>query len=364
MKGANHLISAAFRSYHESRVMTEMLTERQKMILSAIVDDYIRSAEPVGSRSISKRGSVAYSPATIRNEMSDLEELGYLEQPHTSAGRIPSHKGYRYYVDHLLDTGNLNQEEVTLLKNALTDRLLEIEQVIQQVAVILSNLTNYTSIVLGPEVFKTSLRHLQLLPLSDNRAVAIIVTNTGHVENKVVEIPEGLPVSEIEKTVAILNAKLNGVPLVQLKAKLYTEISAELRKHVTRYEELITSIESALESNDEGRLYMGGTTNMLTQPEFRNVDKVKTILDVLEQTDMWVKLFTNVQEGIQVRIGTENNVEAISDCSLITATYSLHGRTIGTIGVLGPTRMEYGKVIGLLEHFSRDLTEILNKWYK
>lgn len=341
-----------------------MLTERQKMILSAIVDDYIRSAEPVGSRSISKRGGVGYSPATIRNEMSDLEELGYLEQPHTSAGRIPSHKGYRYYVDHLLQTGTLTQEEMALLKSVLADRLVEIEQVIQQVAIILSNLTNYTSIVLGPEVFNTSLRHLQLLPLSDNRAVVIIVTNTGHVENKVVEIPDKLPVSEIEKTVAILNAKLNGVPLVQLRSKLYTEIAAELRKHVTRYEDLIASIEKALESSDEGRIYMGGATNMLTQPEFKNIDKVKTILDVLEQTDMWIKLFASVPEGIQVRIGAENSVEAINECSLITATYSLHGRTIGTIGVLGPTRMEYGKVIGILDHFSKDLTDILNKWYR
>jgi len=333
------------------------------MILSAIVDDYVRSAEPVGSRSISKRGGVGYSPATIRNEMSDLEELGYLEQPHTSAGRIPSHKGYRYYVDNLLQTGELTQEEIAQLRNVLTDRLLEIEKVIQQAAIILSNLTNYTAIVLGPEVHNTSLRHLQLLPLSDNRAVAIIVTNTGHVEKKVVEIPEGLPVSEIERTVSILNAKLKGVPIVQLKAKLSTEIASELRKHVSRYEELIASIETALRGSEDGRVFFGGASNMLAQPEFRDVEKVKSILGVLEQTDTWIKLFANVREGIQVSIGTENSLKAISDCSLVTATYSLHGRTIGTIGVLGPTRMEYGKVIGLLERFSKDLSDALDKWY-
>jgi len=341
-----------------------MLSERQKLILSAIVDDYIRSAEPVGSRSISKRGDVSFSPATIRNEMADLEELGFLEQPHTSAGRIPSNKGYRYYVDHLLQTGLLTNQEISQIKHELVDRILQIEQVIQQVSVILSNLTNYTSIVLGPEIFNTSLRHLQLLPLGDNRAVAIIVTNSGHVENKVVEIPEGLPISEIEKTVAIMNAKLTGVPLVQLRSKLYTEIASELRKHVTNYEELIQSIDSAFQSESENRLFMSGTTNMLTQPEFKDVDKVKAFLDALDQTDTMMRLFLGAQEGIQVRIGAENSVEAINNCSLITATYSLHGKPIGTIGILGPTRMEYGKVINLLGYFSRDLTKILNRWYK
>ena len=172
-----------------------MLTERQRLILSAIVDDYIRSAEPVGSRSISKRGDVGFSPATIRNEMSDLEEMGYLEQPHTSAGRIPSHKGYRYYVDHLLRQTALSKKELEVIKNFFAEKILEFEKVIQQVATILSQLTNYTSIVLGPEVFSTSLKMLQIVPLNENRAVAIIVTNTGRVENKVVEIPEGVSLS-------------------------------------------------------------------------------------------------------------------------------------------------------------------------
>lgn len=341
-----------------------MLTERQKLILSAIVDDYIRSAEPVGSRSISKRGNVAYSPATIRNEMSDLEELGYLEQPHTSAGRIPSHLGYRYYVDHLLQTGNLKPEELAMLKNALADRIMQIEQVMQQVAVITSNLTNLTSIVLGPEIFSTSLRHLQILPLDEKRAVAIIVTNTGLVENKLVTIPEGISVNSIERTVAILNAKLKGVPIYQLKSKLYTEIAAEMKKHVDEFERLIATIDSALQQDDNQRLYMSGATNMLNQPEFRDVEKAKPFLDLLDKAELLVQMVSGVGEGVQVRIGTENTLEAMRDCSLVTATYSLNGQPIGVIGVLGPTRMEYGKVIGLLRHFSQDLTEILNKWYK
>jgi heat-inducible transcriptional repressor len=341
-----------------------MLTERQRMILSAIVDDYIRSAEPVGSRSISKRGDVAYSPATIRNDMSDLEELGFLEQPHTSAGRIPSHKGYRYYVDHLLPHGNLAGPELNVLKSFFADKVNEVEQVIQQVASILSSLTNYTSIVLGPEVFSTSLKHLQIVPLNERTAVAIIVTNTGHVENRTVQIPEGVPVDEIEKVVRILNEKLKDVPLLHLKSKLYNEIAAELGKYVSGYEKILAELENVIINDDKDRIYLSGATNMLNQPEFKDVDKVKLILDLLEESPALLRMFADVPSGIQVRIGSENSVEAINNCSLITATYSIEGRSLGSIGILGPTRMEYGKVINLLDHLSKNMTHIMGRWYK
>lgn len=341
-----------------------MLSERQKMILTAIVDDYIRSAEPVGSRSISKRGDVQFSPATIRNEMSDLEELGYLEQPHTSAGRVPSDKGYRYYVDHLLRYGTLSPSEMTVLKSFFAEKLQEVEQVIQQVASILSALTNYTSIVLGPELFNTTLRHLQVVPLNEDSAVAIIVTSSGHVENKMFHIPPGVPIHEIEKFVAILNAKLANVPLLHLKSKLFNEISDELRRHVVGYEDLVNVFQDVVQDDSENRIFLSGATNMLTQPEFKDVDKVKSILDLLDETPTLVKMIASAPEGIQVRIGTENSVAAINNCSLITATYSLNGKNVGTVGILGPTRMEYGKVINLLHHLTKDLAVHLERWYK
>lgn len=341
-----------------------MLTERQKMILSAIVDDYIRSAEPVGSRSISKRGDVGFSPATIRNEMSDLEEMGFLEQPHTSAGRIPSQKGYRYYVDHLVRLGLLSGYELEVIKVFFAEKIHLTEQIVQQVAMILSNLTNYTSIVLGPEMFKTTLKHIQLIPLSDETAVAIIVTNTGHVENKTVSIPQGLPMSEIEKFVNILNTKLKGVPLLQLRSKLYNEIGNELGKHVNKYEELIHMVEGVLVNDTEERVYHSGMTNMLIQPEFKDVEKVKTIFDLFDESHTLAQLFSKSETGIQVKIGAENSVEAINNCSLITATYSIEGESLGTIGILGPTRMEYAKVINILDHLSKDLALIYSRWYK
>jgi len=341
-----------------------MLTDRQRMILTAIVDDYIRSAEPVGSRSISKRGDVGFSPATIRNEMADLEELGYLEQPHTSAGRIPSTKGYRYYVDHLIKPNKVDEPDLQAVRLFVTEKMNQIEQVMQHTATVLSHLTNYTSILLGPEMFSTTLKHFGLVPLDQQSAVAIIVTNTGHVENRTIAIPSGFRMEDMEKVVNILNSRLVGVPLVRLKSKLYNEISAELDKHVDHYEALLQGLDHALQNEDEHRLFLGGATNMLTQPEFKDVDKVKTILDLLEETPTIMKMITDLPSGIQVRIGTENVHKAISDCSLITATYAIDGHNLGTIGILGPTRMEYGKVINLLDHMSRDMTILLSRWYK
>lgn len=337
-----------------------MLSERQRLILSAIVDDYIRSAEPVGSRSISKRGDVAYSPATIRNEMSDLEELGYLEQPHTSAGRIPSHKGYRYYVDHLVHVKEMTRKEVDRLKKFFAERMKQQEEVIRQVAMIVAEMTNYTSIVLEPELYNTSLKHMQIIPLNDNQAVAIVVTNTGHVENKLISLPQDVPVSEIEKLVNILNAKLSGVSMLQLSSKLYNELGAEIRKYVSRYEELIKLLDSAFMIEDENRVFLSGATNIMNQPEFRDVDKVKSLFTLLEEQDTLAKMLTSTETGIQVRIGTENNLDAINNCSLITATYSIDGQMLGTIGVLGPTRMEYGKVIGLMHYFTKEINSIIS----
>jgi len=341
-----------------------MLSERQKMILSAIIDDYIRSAEPVGSRSISKRGDVGYSPATIRNEMSDLEELGFLEQPHTSAGRVPSHKGYRYYVDHLLSPGSLSALEKETITAFFQNKILEMEGVVQQAASILSSLTNYTAIVLGPETYKTTLASLQLIPLNERSAVAIIVTNTGHVENRTVTIPEGVPVNEMEKFVNVINAKLKGIPLYRLRSKLYSELINELSRHVARYEELIAVIETVLQSDESDRLYLGGATNMLTQPEFKDVDKVKTILDLFDQTQTLLRMFESTPAGIQVKIGGENSLEAINNCSMITASYSIDGQSVGMIGILGPTRMDYRKVIAVLDLFTKDMTNSLSRWFR
>lgn len=343
-----------------------MLTDRQKIILQILVDDYIRSAEPVGSRTISKRSDIKISPATIRNEMSDLEELGYLEQPHTSAGRIPSQKGYRFYVDNLLQPTEDNKIDVESLRSNFIHRIDQMEQVVQQTATILSSLTNYTAIVMGPQANAAKLRHIQLLPLHDRSAVAIIVTDSGHVENRTVTIPEGIPVESIERYMEFLNRKLVGQPLHSLKKQLHSVIATELAHYSEQFESVMQLCNQMLAGDEEeAKVYLGGTTMILNQPEFRNVDKLKPLLDMFGQQDELARIMRNAQApGVLVKIGQENNHEIIQDCSLITAAYSIDGKPVGTIGVLGPTRMDYARVITVLHQMTGSLSAILSNLHK
>ena len=340
-----------------------MLTERQLLILHAIVDDYIRSAEPVGSRSISKREDITFSPATIRNDMADLEELGFLEKPHSSAGRIPSQKGYRFYVDHLLRPHHLTDDEEQGIHSIFSERIQEVEEVIQHSARVLSNMTSYISLVLGPEMFEATLRNIQIIPLGKGSATLILVTDTGHVENQIIAIPESIEVGDLERTVNILNERLMGVPLYLLRQKLMTEVSNVLKAHVKNYKHVLDILAASLESEKVEKVFYSGKTNLLTQPEFRDIDKVRMLLNILEEDKTMNEVLRSSNQGIQVKIGQENNLEAFDHCSLITASYSIGSKHMGTIGILGPTRMEYRRVIGVVDSLSKDLTKLFTNLY-
>lgn len=340
-----------------------MLTDRQLFILQAIIDDYIRSAQPVGSRTISKRQDVTYSSATIRNEMADLEEMGFLEKPHSSAGRIPSEKGYRFYVDHLVSPSVLNQNDLHNIRELFTEKMLEFEQVIEQSAKILSDLTNYTTIILGPEIFNTNLKQLQLIPISDTRVVAVFVTDTGYVENKVFTLPKEMNEGDIEKFSNILNERLKNAPLYKLRKLIHTEVSNVLHEHIRNFEALIQIFDELLQVPVTDKVYYGGKVNMLTQPEFHDVNTLRTLLDTIETQD-FIQYLSDLQaKDMKVRIGQENTFHGMEHCSLITASYSVHDKHIGSISIVGPTRMQYGRVISLIELLSRDLTKMFHKWY-
>ncbi|OEF96937.1 heat-inducible transcriptional repressor HrcA [Vulcanibacillus modesticaldus] len=346
-----------------------MLSERQKLILSAVVDNYIQSAEPIGSRSIAKRNDIGFSPATIRNEMADLEEMGFLIQPHTSAGRIPSNKGYRYYVDHLINPQGIkiSKDVLNNIRKIFTEQFNEFEQVIEQTATILSEITNYTSIILGPEIFNTKLKHIQIIPLADNSIIVILVTNTGKVEHKTLTIPKGVSSDEIERLVNFLNSKLVGVPLYQLKSKIKSEIYQEFITNFNNYERSMAIIDQLfidLDQDSDNKVYVGGATNILNQPEFNDLEIIKDIFSLFERTDEVKQLIKPNNKGIEVRIGTENNLETASNCSVITATYEVDGESIGTIGIFGPTRMNYSRVIRILEYLADDFTQFFTRLYK
>lgn len=340
-----------------------MLTDRQLLILQVIIDDFIRSAQPVGSRTLAKTGLITFSSATIRNDMADLEDLGFIEKTHSSSGRVPSEKGYRYYVDHLIAPQRLTRSEVSSIKSIFAERIFELEKVVQKSAQILSDLTNYTSIVLGPKVNENQLKKIQIVPINENTAVAIIVTNTGHIQNKTITFPETISPSEIEKMVNILNERLSGVPLIDLQDKIYKEVVNVLKVHIENYDTILKVMAGTLAVDKNEKMYFGGKTNMLSQPEFHDVERIRALLSMIEEKDELYELLKTKDTGISIKIGKENENTAMENCSLITATYSLGEKQIGKIAVLGPTRMEYSRVISLLQYVTNDLSKALTHLY-
>ncbi len=342
-----------------------MLTDRQLFLLQLLVDDYIRSAEPIGSRTISKRNDVSFSSATIRNELADLEELGYLEKPHSSSGRVPSEKGYRFYVDHLLSPELLTHNEVNGIRHTFKERYYEVERLIQETALILSEFTSYTSIVLGPAILETKLKQIQIIPLSGETGVLIIVTNTGHVENRTVSFPAGVGPSDIEKLVRMVNEKLSGVPLYALKQAVQTELAKLLKIHFRNYSNALRFLDQALSYDPMDEIFFGGKTNILAQPEFKDIDKVLPLLNILEKKERVHELIRpNGASGIQIKIGHEIELNEARECSLITATYAIGGEPMGTVAVIGPTRMTYPRVYSLMDLVSKGLSKILTERYQ
>ncbi|MGD9676797.1 MAG: heat-inducible transcriptional repressor HrcA [Vulcanibacillus sp.] len=346
-----------------------MLTERQKLILSVVVDNYITTAEPIGSRSISKQREISYSPATIRNEMADLEEMGFLEQPHTSSGRVPSNQGYRYYVDYLIKPERIiiSKNILNNIRNIFTSQFNEFEHVLEQAANILSQITNYTSIILGPEIFNTKLTRIQIVPISDDNLVVILVTSSGKVEHKTLKITKEVSIHEIESLVNYLNYKLAGTPLYQLKSKIEKELLDEFTKNFTDYEKsmkIINELFSDLDVQEGKKIYLGGTINLLNQPEFNDMNTIKGLFKLFEKTEDVKHLMKSTNSGIKVKIGLENELEAANNCSIITATYQVDGQPLGTIGIFGPTRMDYSRVIRLLDFLEDDFSKYLTSFYK
>lgn len=341
-----------------------LLTDRQLLILQVLVDDFIQSAQPVGSRSLSKKKGISFSSATIRNEMADLEDLGFIEKTHTSSGRIPSEKGYRYYVDHLLSPQRLNQQEIIMIKSIFAERIFEYEKIIQKSAKILSELTNYTSIVLGPAANVNKLKRIQIVPINKETVVAIFVTDSGHVENRTLHLPASIDAGELEKTVNILNDRLMNVPLKELNDKIYKEVAALLRQHIRNFDLMLHTVAETFKMPTNEKLFFGGKANILSQPDFHDLDKIRNLMNMIEHEDWVYDLIKKNPTGINVKIGTENNSSAMENCSLITATYSVGTEKLGTIAILGPTRMEYSRVISLLKFLSSDLTSVLTNLYQ
>lgn len=340
------------------------IDERKHQVLQAIIQDYISTAEPVGSRSIARKYDLGVSPATIRNEMADLEEMGYLEQPYTSAGRVPSDKGYRLYVDCIMEKQQLSDAEESFIKMQFAKKMAEIEEVIKKTSDLLSILTHYTALVLRPNWSSNIFRYIQMSLIETGKALLVIVTKTGDIKHKILEVSTSISQKDLDKVSMVLNSKLEGLAFEKVKKSILDEIYTELLTEKILVETVLEILHVSLKNNPNVKedIFLGGTLNILNQPEFRDVEKIKTILGILEEKDSLCKLmqYDEKMEGIKVKIGEENLFEEVRNCSLVTATYQIDGEIVGSIGILGPTRMEYSKTIALVEYITKTLSNTLS----
>lgn len=335
------------------------LSERKLKILQAIISDYVRSAEPVGSRTLSKKYELGISPATIRNEMADLEEMGYLTHPHTSAGRVPSDKAYRLYVNALMEKKELTKEEKQVIAQKLKSNVREFEKTIEHAASILSEITNLTSFALTPTQDNDVLKFINLLPVDEKTVVLMIVAESGKISNtalrlKVPYTEENLQILAKAMTYNYKGKTISEVLTNNIIENFETDIKAMSGLAADVMPNFMKTLEDMLNVN----LYMEGLTNIFDIPEYNNLDKAKSFLEMLSQKEDFMKKLIAREDGMIVTIGEENQEDVMQDCSLITATYHVDGKMVGKIGVIGPTRMRYGEVTSIIEYLTDNLNHV------
>ncbi|PLX93753.1 MAG: heat-inducible transcription repressor HrcA [Desulfuromonas sp.] len=342
--------------------MSDGLNERSRQILEAIIEDHIDSAEPVGSRAVTRRHPLGLSPATVRNVMADLEDLGYLCSPHTSAGRVPTEKGYRFYVDTLLKVRPLSDAEQLGIASQYQLKGLPMEELLRQAGQVLSGLSRYAGVVLAPRVATTVFRHIEFVRLSQVRILVVLVTRSGLVQNKLIESDDTPSQSELDQISNYLNQILSGLTLPQIRQKLLEEMSQEKALYDQLLGRALRLSEEAFGGDMEEKVFIEGTSNILDQPEFADVGRMRRLFRTFEQKSQLLDLLDKSQQaqGVQIFIGSESEYHEIEGCSLVTSTYGLRGGAVGSIGVIGPSRMPYSMVIPIVDYTARLITQVLN----
>src|SRR5574344_772090 len=322
------------------------MNNRQNELLKLIVDTYIKTVKPVGSKALVKR--LRCSSATIRNDMAYLESIGYLEKTHTSSGRIPSENGYKYYVDKLMKPKEISGDEVLKLQTILNNKDLVISDAIVKCMEIISDITNYTTVVLGKESDNNTLKQVSIVPIDAQKIVAVVVTNTGHVENKQEMIPDNISIDEIVKTAELINKVLVGTKLSEVNMKLEYEVKPVIAKKISQYEAIMNFFHEAFDdfTTSNSDIFFQGKTNILKQPEYNEPDKIKAMISKLENLDLIKKIETS-DDKVNIYIGEENEFDP--NVTVVKTSYNAGGEE-GTIAIIGPKRMEYDKVVTLLNY--------------
>lgn len=336
------------------------LDERKLKILQAIVRNYLETGEPVGSRTISKYTDLNLSSATIRNEMSDLEELGYIIQPHTSAGRIPSDKGYRLYVDTMMEN---KMQEVEEAWDTLKEKADKMENLLEQVAKLLAANTQYASLVTAPQYRSRKVKFLQLTDVDEKQLLAVIVLEGNIVKNKLIDIKDPIGKEVVLKLNILLNTYLQGLDMAEINLSVIAKLKEQSEGFAGLITEILDALAQAIGEEGEVKAYTSGATNILKYPELSDHEVARDVLYTLEEKKELTELMNENRDdhGIQVYIGQETSVESMKDCSVVTTTYEIEDGIYGKIGIIGPKRMDYEKVVGTLQTLQTQLDEIFKK---
>ena len=340
------------------------LDDRKTKILYAIIKTYLETGEPVGSRTISKYADLNLSSATIRNEMSDLEEMGYIVQPHTSAGRIPSDKGYRFYVDQMME---YKEREVTEMKELMIQKQDKMEQILKQVVKVLANNTNYATMITAPQYHRTKLKFIQLSVISESQMLAVVVTEGNVVKNKMLHMEHRLDNETVLKLNILLNTSLNGLTMEQINLGTIAKLKEQAGIHSEVVNSVLDAVAEAIRMDDEDlEIYTSGAKNFFKYPELADHERASELITTFEEKQLLSELVQdNLADenntGIQVYIGSETPVAGMKDCSIVTATYELDEGMKGTIGIIGPKRMDYEKVVSNLKLLKNQLDDLYRK---
>ena len=338
------------------------LDERKSKILKAIIQTYLETGEPVGSRTISKYTDLNLSSATIRNEMSDLEEQGYILQPHTSAGRIPSDKGYRLYVDALMQE---KQQEVAEIKDLMIEKTNKMEKVLKQVVKVLAANTNYATMITGPSYHQNKVKFIQLSKVNEEQLLAVIVVEGNLVKNQILNLKEPIDDEKILKLNLLLNTQLNGLTVQEMNLGLIARMKEQAGIHSQVVSDVMDAVAEALDVEEDVQVYTSGATNIFKYPELADSSRASELISAFEEKDVLAEMVKEVENeentGIQVYIGSETPVSTMKDCSVVTATYELGQGMRGTIGIIGPKRMDYENVVDNLKTLKVQLDTIFKK---
>lgn len=340
-----------------------MLTERQLVILETIIRLFTTTSLPVGSKKLADETKIEASSATIRNEMSYLEKMGFIEKTHSSSGRIPSLKGYRFYIDHLIRPKKVEKDQIVMIDQAFGNHVRQMDDLFHQSAKLLSQLTSYTAFVLGPQGKTSKLTGFRLVLLNNQQVMAIIQTDTGAIENTVFQIPEHVDESDIEKVTNIFNEHLVGYSLYEVYIKLHNDIPLLVDKYASSAKDILVTIEDVFGQSQEDRLHVSGKTNLLDFTENMDRKKLKSLYELLDNDLDLNMIISKATQDFEVKIGSELNHELFDNFSLVTATYKVDGHGDGIIAVLGPTSMAYDQTFGVLEVFRKQLTSTLLRFY-